>query len=152
MTSALSLLHLWPPAVCAVLFSFSEGGHVEFFACLRHPPALFDVAPHSFEPPDVLVFVQLSEGLVLFDVEDQICEGPKSVPELHEVAFEVAADDMLGPDQCHLPGERTQFKPALLVEGERELLVVGEVPLVEQMPPIRRGCRAGRGPPPASSG
>ena len=73
---------------------------------------------------------------MLLDVEDQVCEGPKCVAELHEVAFEVAADDMLSPDQCHLPGERTQFTPALLVEGERELVVVGEVPLVEQCLPF----------------
>ena len=74
---------------------------------------------------------------MLLDVENKFCEGPKCVPELHEVAFEVAADDMLSPDQCHLPSERTQFTPALLVERKRELLVIGKVPLVKQSLPFR---------------
>jgi hypothetical protein len=73
---------------------------------------------------------------VLFDVEHQICQGAESVPEVHEAAFEVAANDMLGPDQRHLSGERAQFKAALVIKGERQLVVVREVPLVQQCLPF----------------
>ncbi len=68
------------------------------------------------DPPDVVVFVQLGQGLVLFDIYHQICQGAESVPEVHEAAFEVAANDMLGPDQRHLSGDSMQFE-ALAEDG-----------------------------------
>ncbi len=79
---------------------------------LRRSAAFGNVGSHGLDPADVFVFVELGEGFVLFDVEDQVGERSKVVPEVHEVAFEVLADEVLSADERHLSGHRGSLRCA----------------------------------------
>jgi hypothetical protein len=55
---------------------------------------------------------------------------------LHEVAFEVLADEVVGADEGDFSGYGANVPASLLGEGEWEFFVVGEVPFVEERFPF----------------
>jgi hypothetical protein len=80
----------------------------------------------------VFVFVEVGEDLVFFDVEDQVGQGSESGLQLHEVAFEAFADEVVGADEGDFSGDGPDLPAALLGERVWEFFVGGEVPFVEE--------------------
>ena len=102
------------------------------FAGFGDAVAFGNVGSHGFDLPDLLVFVEFGEDLVSFDGEDQVGEGSQSVVQLHQVALEVLADEVVGPNRGYLSGHGADLLTASFGEGERRLFVLGEVPFVEE--------------------
>ncbi len=54
----------------------------ELFVGVGDSVAFGDVGSHGFDAADVFVLVELGEGLVLFDVEDQVGERSEGLSQL----------------------------------------------------------------------
>ena len=58
--------------------------------------------------------------------------GSQGVVQLHQVAFEVLADEVVGADSGYFSGHGMDVLAASFGEGEWELFVFGEVPFVKE--------------------
>jgi hypothetical protein len=70
---------LVPLLLCPILASLPLGDALleELFAGVGDSVAFGDVGSHGFDLADLFVLVELGEGFVLVDVEDQVGEGPQ---------------------------------------------------------------------------